>query len=60
MSCKWALLHAVHQTLDDCRDETGVDCAAYDTVVDHELAAPIQWNFLFVAHVHAVFLLPKR
>ena len=54
---KRALLHTVHQSFYDCRDETSVDCAAYDTVVDHELAAPFERDFLLVAHAHAVFLI---
>ena len=54
-----ALLHAVHQALDDGGDEAGVDGAAHDAVAHHELAAPCQGYLLGVAHRHLEFLVAE-
>ena len=50
------LLHAVHEALDDGGDEAGVDGAAYDAVIDHELAAPLQGYLLLVADIELELL----
>ena len=56
---KRSLLHAVHETLDDSRDEAGVNRTTHDTVVDHELAAPFERYLLGVAYIHLEFLVAK-
>ncbi len=54
-----ALLHAVHETLDDSGDEAGVNSTTHDAVAHHELAAPRQGYLLSVAHVHLEFLVAE-
>ena len=54
-----ALLHAVHDTLNDGRDEAGVDSTTDDTVVDNELATPVEIHLLLVLDVHLELLVAE-
>ena len=50
------LFHAVHDTLNDSRDEACVDGTTNNTVVDNKLAAPFEVDSLSILNVHLIFL----
>ena len=54
-----SLFHTVHQTLYNGRNETGIDRSADNAVVYNKLAAPFQWNLLFVADIEFELLISE-
>ena len=55
-TCQRTLFHAVHDAFNDGRYEASVDSATHDAVVNHELAAPFQLDFLTIFYVELEFL----
>ena len=47
-TCERALCNLVHDTLEDSRHETCINCTTNNTVVVFELTAPLEW-ILFLA-----------
>ena len=54
-----ALLHAVHDALDDGGDEACIDGTTDDTVIDNQHAAPLHGDLLLVLDVHLVLLVAE-